>query len=230
MPLDMSYLIHDYEKLKTSIIVDGDYKFAFGIHPDVNEHIKMTRYEFVGKPEFCFHLAKIIIFIRRNINLDNNLRIYFDIVNREMQFFCKHLTTRWLLSVCVTYSDHGSPVQRGIAQMLVCMFNMMKLSETERRLAADAQYAPEKIQSIREAHGRREHIELWDGVTAYSVQGGDMPRNMFCRMLSICDLEPPLSLVFHTLLERALVADTMFSRYVAHNPGFLPPIWRERKV
>lgn len=189
---------------------------------NIHEHFRHLRRDFAGSPELCFVHAQLIVCIRRSRQLEKTLPAFFRLWNEEAEFLSRHLDSRWLISACDTFADHGSPTQRATAMLLVVLINTVKLAETERLCLADPDTLPEKLSAITESHRHKTHIELWDGLTAYAPFIGDMPRNMFRRMAAVTGEDAAISAIARALIERAIKADTLLGRLARLNPSFLP--------
>lgn len=213
---------HEIALLKTYLIPGGQRRIAVGGFDDVQRHIENLREEFVGMPELCFLHAQLIVMIRREIDLEINLAAFFALWEREPEFLARHLSSRWLISACDTFADYGSDIQRAIAMHAVVFVNMSKLFETERLACRDPNIREDEFRTIETKYARKESVELWDGVTAYSPYNGDMPRNMLRRLLSIASKDRACGLIVRSVLMRALENDTCFARFARINPGFLP--------
>jgi hypothetical protein len=190
--------------------------------PNIYSHFRLLAGDFAGGFELCFAHAQLIVCIRRSRELADVLPLFFKLWRDEPEFLAKHLDSRWLISACDTFADYGTPAQQAAAMPLILLVNLTKLAETERRWLADTDGVPEKIEAIAETHKRRMHIELWDGLTAYAPFGGDMPRNMFRRMLRIAGEDAGLATIARELIRRAVENDTLLGRLAKLNPEFLP--------
>lgn len=189
----------------------------------MDEHISLLRTEFVGLPEICHTHAELVVRIRRKLDLQPTLAAFFDLWDAEAEQLAANLSSRWLVSACDTFADYGTPFQQAGALILSATINTLKLADTERLLLNDASRDPAKTDALIRSHAENAHVELWDGMTAYSVVAGDMPRNLLSRMRAVLGQDPVLSVIGRTLIERALQGDTVFGRLAVLNPRFAPP-------
>jgi hypothetical protein len=187
---------------------------------NIHEHFRRLRKEFAGSPELCFVHAQLIVCIRRSRQMPKTLPAFFRLWADEPEFLSRHLNSRWLISACDTFADHGTPAERAAAMLLVTLINTVKLAETERLCLADAEAVPEKLSAIAESHRHQTHVELWDGLTAYAPFAGDMPRNMFRRMMAVTGEIPAFAAMTRALIGRAAGADNLLGRLARLNPGF----------
>ncbi len=203
--------------------VEGQWRgIVFVASANIYEHFLGLRRDFAGSPELCFVHAQLIVCIRRQKELKTTVPAFLKLWAEEAEFLAENLNSRWMISACDTFADYGTPKQKAAAMMMVLLMNTVKLAETERLTLADSDSLPEKLQAIVEVHRSKAHLELWDGMPAYSPFEGDMPRNMFRRMAKITDADPALTLIARTLIRRAVAEDTLLGRLAALNPGFLP--------
>lgn len=217
-------LVMDIDFLKNTIVGENNPGRSCG-RQDVERHFETLERGFLGKPSLSFELVKIIVLIRRGIALEQNVKLFFTIIEAEIDFLLNVLSTRWIISIADTYADHGTDLQQATAVMIIAPFNMIKLTETERLIMADNHHDEHKIELNDQRRARREPLELWDGMTTYSLRHGDMPRNMIARMRRIAARDRVLSRIFDTLLQRALAGETILSRLAAYHTRFMPADW-----
>jgi hypothetical protein len=195
--------------------------FSCEASANLHEHFDILRRDFAGLPLLCFAHAQLIVCIRRGLDLAENVPAFLKLWAAESEFLTAHLDSRWLISACDTFADHGSDAQKAAAMILVVLINAVKLAETERLSLRDATSLTEKFNAIAESHRAKTHIELWDGVTAYAPFAGDMPRNMLRRLAVLTDKDAALAAIARTLIRRAAAADTLLGRLARLNSGFL---------
>jgi len=195
---------------------------SFGAALDLQEHFEILRRDFIGLPLLCYAHAQLIVCIRRKLDLPNHLPVFLRLWAMDHEFLAEQLNTRWLISACDTFADYGSDAQKAAAMLLVVLVNTVKLAETERLSFGDPTTSASKLDAVMECRRAKTHIELWDGVTAFAVFTGDMPRNMLRRLATITDRDPALATIARTLIRRAVAADTVLGRLARMNPGFLP--------
>jgi hypothetical protein len=206
-----------------SQLLDGETRqISFGWDTDLHSHFEILRQDFVGLPLLCFAHAQLIVCIRRKLNLTDDVPAFLKLWIMEHEFLTLHLNSRWLISACDTFVDHGSDAQKSIALVLIMLINTLKLAETERLMLSDTAPHPSKLSAIAEKRRSRIHIELWDGITDYALFSGDMPRNMIRRLLVQTEKDAALDAIAKTLIRRAVAADTVFGRLARLNEGFVP--------
>ncbi|KIC20994.1 hypothetical protein RA20_06770 [Leisingera sp. ANG-Vp] len=106
---------------------------------DAKQKLENLRMIFAGKPDlFALH-ALVIAAIRRKKTPPRALKLFFRMWEEHGDFLARNLPPRWLISAAVTFADHGSSIdQRMAGQALAITFDMIKLHDSERRLAGVA--------------------------------------------------------------------------------------------
>lgn len=184
-----------------------------GRRSELDEQFELIRPEFAGGSQLCFELARRIILIRRELDLDENVEAFFEILYHDIHFICQSLSARWLISVCDTIADHGNPQQRTGAICISTFANLVKLAESESILRSDAEIRPDQYM-------QQWPHDLGNGMTSYHLFDGDMPRNLWRRINRSLDNTPVLQLIFETLVERLKSTDNLLSRLAKFNSGF----------
>jgi SAM-dependent methyltransferase len=119
-------------------------------------------------------------------------------VTEHLPFLLAHFNTRWLVSICDTFADHGTPIERRNAMFVSLLVAWEKLVQTRR--LADA--SPEWIASGAPSFMREPQL-LWDGVTSMvTTPRADMLRNLFSRLGVMLGPTPHLLQMMETVVER----------------------------
>lgn len=169
-------------------------------------HFRMLQPEFSGKSRLAHLLACCIVTIRRTKGRGPGLHLFHRITKEHGEFVSKELSSRWLVSVCDTFADHGeNPTQRAIAMSGSILVNSVKLFETELKNFYPPRPWPPKTRF-------RDTPALFDGLTPFWIEGGDMVTNLFDRLEKICELDPVAGQFTKEALERMLQNDTTFKR------------------
>ena len=150
----------------------------------------------------------MIVRIRRGIDVSTNWSTFSWLWEHEFAYLCETLNSRWLISALDTYADCGHSLQQARALIQIAFFNTLRLAETERALLSDNSVVQEVFADVQKQKMRH----LWDGISTYNLQRGDMVWNMLARIRRCLGPDPILSAIFETLLARALQHDTLISR------------------
>jgi len=211
----------DYEKLfnKTEINFQELKKLKINIgikipsrgrEDDFHKHIEMLEKEFSQQTLLEFYSVWLIVKIRRKLDLNRTLEQFFELWYTESRFLIKHLSSRWLISVCDTFIDY-SKESNEISYAFSALFfmNTIKLYETEKIM-----YNQKSSQSNPEFLTAK--VQLFDGITAYNAKGGDMVKNMFNRLNSKINNQTITAQIFKELVERSNQEDTVYRRMSMH--------------
>lgn len=128
-------------------------------------------------------------------------------INTNINSICKSLNTRWLISICDTYADYGSPIEARNALIVSVLVNMEKLGQTQRLLQKDSTIDTGKMKYYKNS----KPIYLWDGMTSFNINNGDLTKNLFRRMDSLIKYSPEIYMIFKTLIHRLAKEDTILS-------------------
>jgi len=114
---------------------------------------------------------------------------------------CAGTDTRWLVAVCDTYADYGTPVERAAAMAIVTLVNWEKMACTLRAIDGSSEPHPQTMEQRRAV--------LWDGVTSVDVgmHTYDMPRNWARRINAALEPVPILRCICREILRRLTRAD-----------------------
>ena len=91
----------------------------------------------------------------------------------------------------------------------VFFLNTIKLYETEHKMFG--WYVGDKPRKYLTAK-----TALFDGVTAYNAQGGDMIKNMLNRLEAKAAMSSVTARIFQELVRRSTAMDTVYLRMYAH--------------
>jgi hypothetical protein len=116
-------------------------------HRNLEQHFEALRREFAGKPLICLTLARHIVCLRRQIDVEENWSQFQLLLAKYKGYIIAEMNLRWLLSICDTYADYGTPVERCAALIVVTCINTLKLAETERLLLQDCVLDENKIRA-----------------------------------------------------------------------------------
>ncbi len=162
---------------------------------NVDQNILQVRSEFVGKPEVCHELVKLIIYLRRDIDVDNNRELFFQLWEKYHETLLKELDTRWLLSVVDTVIDVGDDLESAVAMNISQCINQCNIHTSLLINCVDGRLDANKLQ-------RELKAPTWDGMITIDVPNGDMVHNMMVRMDTIISKEPWLNDIWTEIKSR----------------------------
>ncbi len=164
---------------------------------------------------------KVIIIIkslRKKENTDGNWEEFKEIIEINVDQVCTVLDTRWLVSVCDTFVDYGSHIEKRNAMLVVQFANLEKLWATYL-LMYDINLNSEKLDQLK----KNKIIPLWDGVYSFNINQGDMTNNMFSRMDVLMRETPVIEKIYQVVLERLRLNDTVLSNLNKYHKKLFKP-------
>ncbi len=142
---------------------------------DTDENITAVRSEFVGKPEVCHQLVKHIIYCRRNIDTKHNYTEFCRLLEQYADTLLEHMDVRWLISICDTLADYGTPLERSIAMNIVCVIQSTNITTTVLSTCADSSMLGARMVTDVK-------YPTWGGMITCDMYTGDTIYNMMCRL------------------------------------------------
>ena len=208
--LNMPKDARDLQAMKhQTVAADQPPEQTRGSHNDVKTHIRALISEFSGQPELALHHATLIVLIRRESALAENLDSFWRLWQSEGAWLVKHLNIRWLVSAADTFADHAEdPVDRSLALSVSLLVNTVKAYETERYLdnTPDVVYCPKRV-----AHVQEHLVPIFEGVSCYTVGSDDTMRNMVWR-IQATGKDRAVGQILDAILERLGHLPTPFGR------------------
>jgi len=202
----------DYEKLKATLIDETDQAYTFGSAKDLSEHLDNLRKEFAGQSELVHYHASLIVMIRREVELDETLKLFFALWESECEFLLASMDSRWLVSAADTFADfHDDANERLYGLMASTVSCTVKLYETERHYAG-GRISEEQLAGI---NLQQERVALWDGMSGFAVGTDDTLRNMMWRHERVKakgDKEYLMQRLFMELFKRMHCDQTVYGR------------------
>ena len=142
-----------------------------------------------GQERRCFNLEirSMIVFFRKKAGDAIHKKFMFSAfemkLERNLDWVCRSMSLRWIVSICDTYADYGTPKQQALALTVVTMVN------TER-------FSWGAILREKESRRNRKRI-MFDGLNVPGFDSSqDTSSNWARRMGRICRGEPVLAALF----------------------------------
>lgn len=167
-------------------INDSEVRYTHGSDTDVTEHLKKLRFEFIGRPQYCFNLAATIVLIRREFNLSQQIENFYMLWEHCSDGLIKNLSSRWLVSAGDTFADHGKSKEDQTAGLWASLLiNTVKAYEMKALLQKQD---PELQPLAEQIHlSQTSRIALFDGVSGLAAGTDDTFRNMRWRLEKIAN-------------------------------------------
>ena len=143
---------------------------------------------------------------------------FTEYIESNIQDVCKTLDTRWLVSVCDTYADHGDEITRRNAMLVVQLVNFEKLWATYL-LQYDLAENPEKLAMLK----KNKVIPLWDGMYSFNINHGDMTNNLFNRQAELMKATPVIEAIYREVLKRIEANGTVLSNLNEYHKRLFEP-------
>ena len=141
---------------------------------DVEKNIDAVKAEFVGKPLVCHELVKHIIYIRREIDLEENTKKFYEILDKYMDEILEHYDLRWLVSIADTLVDIGDPARSAAAMNIVQAANYLNVISTILDISVDGAPDINKVKRNpfhkRPTFGGMIALDMYQGDTVYHMQ------------------------------------------------------------
>jgi hypothetical protein len=164
-------------------------------------------------------IVALIRELRNERDVDTNWPRFRDLVEANIDHISRTLSLRRLVSICDTYADYGDDLTARNATIVSVFSNMLRLAETVRLTRP-------YIDPAKWEQARGEPIELYDGLTTFSIDRQDTFLNMSKRTLRAVGGDPVIGPIWRTLLERLQNHDTVTGEFAENSPvkaRYLPP-------
>lgn len=145
--------------------------------------------------------------LRRGIEPDGALQEFRQLVNDRTDELCAALDTRWLVSVCDTIADVGTPIEQRNAMFVSMLANFEKVGQSYVfwRLNYEGSL------DVPVDHQHRK-LRLWDGMTSFHLDIGDVTNNMFFRLERLLHETPAIERIYRTVRDRMKVSETILAK------------------
>ncbi len=163
-------------------------------------------------------IQDLLIRLRKDIDTEENWKMFTELIESNLDKVCKSLDTRWLISVCDTYVDYGDPVTRRNAMLVVQTANFEKLWATYL-LMYDLDLNEEKVDKLK----KNKVIPLWDGMYSFNINHGDMTSNYFARIDELMSETPVIDAIYKTVLQRIKENDTVLANLNKYHKRLFEP-------
>jgi hypothetical protein len=155
-------------------------------------------------PTLLDEIKPLIVNLRRKIDTETSWAQFRAIVETQTERLCRELNTRWLISVCDTYIDLGTDVERRNAMFVTMLANLEKVGQTflmwrvnyDRPFEVPGEHTPRKLR-------------LWDGMTSMHLDIGDVTNNLFRRLHVLLESTPHLQAIFNAVVARLATHETI---------------------
>lgn len=210
---DLKQQDNNFATLKTTLVTvakSDDYRYQY--FKDLNEHLAYLETEFSGQPQLLFYHAKLIVLIRRDCEVEQNMQRFTTLWQEEADFLLEHLSMRWIVSAIDTFIDYSEDdLLKSMLFSGLLLINTTKLYETERyylhteNITPD-NYDPQRLESPTSPM-------LFNGIPAFRINHSDTMSNMRGRMSKIIVLHPLGGKILNHIYLSLHKENTVFHRF-----------------
>ncbi|MFM7265427.1 MAG: hypothetical protein ACKOZW_07520 [Cyanobium sp.] len=185
----------------------------FGRRTDLADQLEMLAEGFVGECALLWLHAALNVALRRDLQPERNARRFLALWQEHADMLLEQLDVRWLVSACDSFADvHPEPEQAALAASASFLVNTVKLYETERQGPPGAPSPPPFPAAV-------SFRELFDGLTTFLPERGDMVANLVARLeaataraLRRPEPFPVVPALLRELVNRLLSHETVLAR------------------
>jgi len=157
-------------------------------------------------PEVLSQLLPLTIYLRRGVRPEASFKCLKQLVEGNLNLALSQLNTRWLISVCDSYADHGDNVESRNALLISSFLNWERLAETYLR------WSDPGLQSLKVDHPvPLQNEPLWDGLITVHLRRGDTVNNLLIRYARVLRPTPVLLAIWRELLSRIRANNTLLA-------------------
>jgi len=166
----------DLELWRHRLVVGRRPAVPFGRRAELVDQLEMLAEGFVGECALLWLHAGLNVALRRGLQPERNARRFLALWQEHADLLLEQLDTRWLISACDSFADgHPEPEQAALAASASFLVNTVKLYETERQGPPGAPSPPPFPAAV-------SFRELFDGLTTFLPERGDMVANLVARL------------------------------------------------
>jgi len=164
--------------------------------------------EFEGRSEILLLHSMLVTMLRRNDPPPEALKLFLRLWTEKGDVLAHELSLRWKVSAATTFGDCGETLeQRAVGMGLSILFDSIKLHESERRLSGQRSELPFPTVA------RKERYAIAFDMKPYSVERGDMDRNMLARLSIMARQDEAIYPLAYSMLSEIMTDQrTVFAR------------------
>jgi polysaccharide pyruvyl transferase WcaK-like protein len=185
-------------------------------------------------PDILSQLLPLTVYLRRGIRPVASFRCVKQLIEGNLDLALSQLDTRWLISVCDSYTDHGDAIESRNALLISSFLNWERLAESYLRWSN-----PDLCSLKIDRPIPQTNEPLWDGLITVHLRRGDTLNNLLIRYARVLHPTPVLLAIWRELLSRIRANNTLLAaletahvhlfdenlEYLA-DPGLDIPRWR----
>jgi hypothetical protein len=157
-------------------------------------------------PRLLPQIKALTVYIRRGVHADASYLCLRQLVEGQLELALAQLDSRWLVSICDSYADHGTPMEARNALLISTFLTCEPLAATYRHWAEPG-CATRRVAGL-VAPGNE---PLWDGLMTIQLERGDTVGNLLARYARPLADTPHLLAIWRTLLGRIRSHDSVLA-------------------
>ena len=175
---------------------------ALFTHPEDSSPAAM----FGPPPALQPQVQALTLYLRRGVHTDSTFRCLRQLVEGNLDLVLEQLNSRWLISICDSYVDHGDPVAARNAALISAFLTWERLAATHARWADPTRNTNAVTEPVPERN-----VPLWDGLVTVHLMRGDTTCNLLARYTRLLAATPHLLRIWRELLERIRRHDSVLA-------------------
>lgn len=147
--------------------------------------------------------------LRNTRDVESNWPLLKHLVESNVEQIAEVFSSRWLISICDTYADFGSAVEKRNAFIISLLVNMIRVSDTIRYLYENPKN-PDRVRELKNSQ-----VPLYDGLVTLHLDRQDTCLNLSKRIIRLLTETPVLLRIYETVIDRALRSASLLSEFAA---------------
>lgn len=152
------------------------------------------------------YIKPLIKELRNKRNVNENWDDLKKLILKFEDHILSHFSLRWLVSICDTYADYGTPVERRNAYLISLLVIMARLSDSYRHRIG-VYFSEQKLDTTK--------FHLYEGLYSFNPEHEDTCLNMCKRMTRLLEETPFFLKMYQETLRRMLKHKTLLSDYAS---------------
>jgi len=164
-------------------------------------------------------LTPLIADLRNRRNPETTFSTFQTLMDAHADDLLASVSLRWLVSMCDTYADYGTPIERRNALLVSLFVNLIRVSDTLRK-AERREEIPAMIEVLKTTQ-----LPLYDGLKTLSLAKQDTCLNLAKRLIRVLQETPFFLAVYQKAVRESLAHDSLlgtFARLSAHPERVFP--------
>ena len=169
--------------------------------------------------EIYSHIQYLIVQLRNARDVKTNFQAFQTFIAQYQRDILETTDLRWLVSICDTYADHGTPVERRNALLVSLFANLIRLSDT---IIKTLEQTPNETMI---AMMKSCQLPLFDGLLTLHLDKQDTCLNLAKRLTRLLSETPFFLAVYQKVIQASLDNDSLLGKFarLSARPEFVFP-------